>query len=201
MIDRVRNTVINPMVILAICLMCFNPGLAGSDSLFIDKDGKVIVGGNLEVTEKVTAKSFEGNGSELAIESNKSITEIDSRMNTMNNTKLDKAGGVVTGNVSIGTKDNKADLEVTGEIRGKPWYSQEYTWHRGPMRKDPDCNANPPTKMTPSDRTICFLISVGGWLYGGGEVVSIFEKDGYWWLGGSACRRDVQAKARCIGLP
>mgnify|MGYP001182123007 CR=1 FL=1 len=116
MIDKKRNIVINLMVILAVYLMCFNPGPAGSDSLFIDKDGKVTVGGNLEVAEKVKARSFAGNGSELAIESNKSITEIDSRINNMDNTKLDKAGGVVTGNVSIGTKDSKAKLAVNGDV-------------------------------------------------------------------------------------
>ncbi|MEN6489149.1 MAG: hypothetical protein ABFD66_09790 [Smithella sp.] len=128
MIDKKRNTVINLMVILAVCLVFVNLSLADSDSLFIDKDGKVIVGRNLDVTEKVTAKSFEGNGSELALEGNKSITEIDSRMNTMNNAKLDKAGGVITGNVSIGEKDSKAKLDVNGDvnIQGKVSYYGRY---------------------------------------------------------------------------
>lgn len=116
MIDKKGNAVINLMVILAVCLMFVNPGPADSDSLFIDNDGKVMVGGNLEVAEKVKAKSLAGNGSELALEENKSITEIDSRINNMNNAKLDKAGGVVTGNVSIGTKDSKAKLAVNGDV-------------------------------------------------------------------------------------
>jgi hypothetical protein len=97
-----------------------------------------------------------------------------------------------TGNVGVGTPKPNAPLDVKGEIRGKPWTSQEYEWRKG----------NPGTQMTKADRSVCFLTLVSGYFYGGGEVVEITTNaQGYWVLGGIAEQRDVRAKARCMGAP
>jgi hypothetical protein len=82
-------------------------------------------------------------------------------------------------------------LDVKGEIRGKPWFSNEYEW-----KKD-----QPPTRMTRADRSACFLTFLSGKFYGGGEVVEITQSGDYWMLGGKAQAPDVRAKARCIGAP
>jgi hypothetical protein len=86
-----------------------------------------------------------------------------------------------------------APLDVKGEIRGKPWTSQEYEW------KD----VEPQKQMTKADRSVCFLTSaaaLGGW----GESVEIKQDNGYWVLTGTSGRPGefrVRAKARCIGAP
>jgi hypothetical protein len=96
-----------------------------------------------------------------------------------------------TSGVGIGTTNPQAKLDVKGEIRGKLWYSGLYNWHRD----------QPATKMTRSDRTVCFLTKVTGYFYGGGEWVEIVDNGGYWYLQGGAQTRDVAATARCVGAP
>jgi hypothetical protein len=94
--------------------------------------------------------------------------------------------------VGIGSPNPQATLDVKGEIRGKPWYSDAYEWKRyqGPVR------------MTRTDQSICFLTLVSGYFFGQGEVVQVVAgNDGHWWLTGIAGQRDVRAEARCIGAP
>jgi hypothetical protein len=96
------------------------------------------------------------------------------------------------GSVGIGTTDPKARLDVKGEIRGRPWVSEEYEWK---MRE-------PAKRMTKADRSVCFLTLISGQFYGGGEVVQITQSGGYWMLGGITGEvRGVRAKARCMGAP
>jgi|SRR5215469_5081872 len=86
-----------------------------------------------------------------------------------------------------------APLEVTGEIRGKPWISMEYEWNT---------NMGPPTLMTKSDRSICFLTFVSGAFSGEGEGVQVRKEHSYWELSGLGTNKTfVRAKARCIGAP
>ena len=98
--------------------------------------------------------------------------------------------------VAIRKTDPQSALDVQGEVRGKPWYSQTFEWTQG----------QPPVKMTRVDRTVCFLTLVSGQLYGGGEAVQIEEgpgtgEDKKWILTGKSATRDVRAQARCIGVP
>jgi hypothetical protein len=97
--------------------------------------------------------------------------------------------------VAIGKTDPKTPLDVKGEIRGKPWYSQEYEWKQGQAA----------VRMTRVDRTVCFLTLVAGYFYGDGEVLEVGQSavngNTYWTLGGKSQTRGVRAKARCIGAP
>lgn len=96
-----------------------------------------------------------------------------------------------TSGVGIGTTDPHAKLDVKGEIRGKLWYSGPYNWQKDQAA----------TKMTRSDRSVCFLTRVSGYFYGSGEQVEIVENGGFWYLQGKAVQRDVAATARCVGAP
>jgi hypothetical protein len=88
-----------------------------------------------------------------------------------------------------------APLDVKGEIRGLPWRSADYGWTQG---QKPAAR----TKMTRTDRSVCFLTAVTGYFYGGGERVEIVaDGDGYWYLQGKSETRNVGAVARCIGAP
>jgi hypothetical protein len=92
------------------------------------------------------------------------------------------------------TSSLDAPLDVKGEIRGLPWRSADFGWSQGqkPVR----------TKMTRTDRSVCFLTAITGYFYGGGERVEIVaDGDGYWYLQGKSQTRDVGAVARCIGAP
>lgn len=83
-------------------------------------------------------------------------------------------------------------LEVTSEIRGKVWYSQEYEWSQG----------DSPVKMGHSSKCVAFLTYVRGKFEGGGEYVQVYVgSDGYWYLGGASAQSSVRARARCIGTP
>ena len=84
-----------------------------------------------------------------------------------------------------------APLDVSGEIRGKPWTSQEYEWIPG----------RPSTQMTKSDRSVCFLTLVGGSFQAAGEGVGITQENGYWVLTGRSRQNNMRATARCIGAP
>jgi hypothetical protein len=98
-------------------------------------------------------------------------------------------------NVGIGTITPTARLDVKGEIKGKPWVSQQFEW------KQQGKNTPPATRLTKADHTVCFLTFVSGKFYGAGEVVEITQSGGYWMLGGKAGSEFAQAKARCIGAP
>jgi len=97
--------------------------------------------------------------------------------------------------VAIGKTDPKTPLDVKGEIRGKPWYSDVYEWKQGQAA----------VRMTRADRTICFLTLVSGKFFGDGEAVQVgaSEVNGtlYWTLGGESKTSGVRARARCIGAP
>lgn len=84
-----------------------------------------------------------------------------------------------------------AALDVKGEIRGKLWQSGEYSWSVGSV----------PTKMTATNRSICFLTRVSGWFNGRDEFVQITESGGFWMLSGSKNLSSGTSKARCIGAP
>lgn len=94
-------------------------------------------------------------------------------------------------NVGIGTAKPLAPLDVKGEMRGKLWYSETFTWSKGQAEK----------RMTKSDHSACFLTLISGYFYGGGEIVHTYVANGYWYLGGAAEARDVRAEAVCIGAP
>jgi hypothetical protein len=99
--------------------------------------------------------------------------------------------------VGIGKLTAEAPLDVKGEIRGKPWISQEYVW----KQKDYEKSTGEPTKMTREDHSVCFLTFVSGYFLGEGEAAEIKAVGGYWFLTGKSGTRHVQAKARCIGAP
>jgi hypothetical protein len=83
-------------------------------------------------------------------------------------------------------------LDVKGEIRGLPWRSADFAWNQ---------NSKTPTKMTRTDRSVCFLTAVTGYFLGGGEQVQIVASNNYWYLQGKSQTKDVGAVARCIGAP
>lgn len=90
----------------------------------------------------------------------------------------------------------QSQLDVKGEIRGKPWYSDSFSV---------DWNANRRSvKMTRTDRTVCFLTGIRGGFAGFGEQVWIEAgSDTYWYLkvnqGGGG--RDIIGWATCVGAP
>jgi hypothetical protein len=94
------------------------------------------------------------------------------------------------GSVLIGSKDPKTQ-KVTSEIRGKPWFSQEYEW-----KKDQAA-----VTMTRVDRSVCFLTMIAGGFNGISEFAQITEYGDHWMLGGKASNSAVRVKARCIGAP
>ncbi len=82
------------------------------------------------------------------------------------------------------------NMEVTGEIRGKVWYSGEYAWSQGQGH----------VRMGHSSKCVAFLTFVQGKFEGGGEYVMVYvANDGYWYLGGASAQSGVSARARCIG--
>jgi hypothetical protein len=110
-----------------------------------------------------------------------------------------------TGNVGIGTTAANAKLDVNGnavvsggltvkgEIRGKPWTSQEYEWKY---------TRQVPTQMTKADHSVCFLTYAKD-LRGWGESVEIKKNAaGYWALTGtSGPGVQTEARAMCVGVP
>jgi hypothetical protein len=99
--------------------------------------------------------------------------------------------------VGIGKVSPQAPLDVRGEIRGKPWISEEYVW----KQKGYENSTGEPTRMTKKDRSVCFLTYVSGYFNGEGEAVEIKAVGDYWVLTGKSAKYHVQAKARCIGAP
>jgi hypothetical protein len=87
----------------------------------------------------------------------------------------------------------------TGEIRGKPWYSEVYEMSLPGTNNTGSASRS----MTRTDRSVCFLTTVSGKFFGKGEAVSIEQAGQYWVLtvnrgpGGA----DIVARARCIGAP
>src|SRR5688500_9221590 len=55
-----------------------------------------------------------------------------------------------------------------------------------------------PSLMMRVDDGLCYLSAVHGNFRGGGEVVRIWNQDGYWMLGGQSGQHDVGAVATCI---
>ncbi|QLE58030.1 hypothetical protein [Nostoc sp. TCL26-01] len=97
-----------------------------------------------------------------------------------------------------GTKERNLVEAVTitagGEIQGKIWYSDEYTW----------TNGKADVKMGHSNKCVAFITHVQGKFAGGGEqVFTYIGSDGFWYLGGKqgGGGADVAVKARCIGSP
>ena len=90
-------------------------------------------------------------------------------------------------------KGEVARITGDGEVRGKMWYSEEYTWTEG----------MPPIPMEHSDSCVAFLTYVHGDFNGWGEkaFVAINEDDGYWYLFGQGNGHSITAKARCMGMP
>jgi hypothetical protein len=83
-----------------------------------------------------------------------------------------------------------APLDVKGEIRGKLWRSDEFSWKAGAAA----------TKMTRTDHSVCFLTRISGWFNGEQEIVEITEENGFWMLKGNHTSSGT-SKARCIGAP
>lgn len=180
------------------------------DALFIDENGKVKVQ-DLEVNGTITAgevkaDKFTGDGSDMRVGKAGRLDQIVDK-------KFDKVGGTiigplnVNGNVVIGADkpDTGGSLTVNGEIRGKLWYSEEYTW-KCPVKEcnwPPGKNIFPPVKMLKADQGVCFLTFVQGKFAGVGEAVTVNIRDGYWHLSGTqgGGGAGVTAKARCIGMP
>jgi hypothetical protein len=78
-------------------------------AFFIDEQGNVAIATNLNAGGKIKATTFEGDGSALNLEGNKSVTD-----------KLDKTGGTISGKLTIAGKSNNAGpaLNVSGDITG-----------------------------------------------------------------------------------
>jgi hypothetical protein len=183
---------------------------ANDDALFIDENGKVRVqdlevNGNIKAGE-VKADKLTGDGAEMTVGKT-------GRLDQAIDKKLDKAGGTITGSLNVNGKvvigtdkpDTGGSLTVKGEIWGKPWYSEEYTWKcpRKECNYPPGKNLLSPVKMLKADQGICFLTFVQGKFAGAGEAVNVDIRDGYWHLSGTqgAGGGGVTAKARCIGMP
>ncbi|HLP87135.1 MAG TPA: hypothetical protein VK184_00815 [Nostocaceae cyanobacterium] len=105
------------------------------------------------------------------------------------------------GNVGIGTNNPgnyKLNVQgnqfVSGEVRAKIWYSDEYEWSDGKA----------PVRMGKSDKCVAFITYVRGKFAGGGErVFTYIGDDGYWYLSGAQGGegKSILVKARCIGSP
>ena len=78
-------------------------------AFFIDEQGNITVATNLSAGGNIKARTLEGDGTALNLESNKSINE-----------KLDKAGGTISGKLTIAGKSDNAGpaLNVAGDIGG-----------------------------------------------------------------------------------
>ena len=63
-----------------------------------------------------------------------------------------------------------------------------YEWRQG----------NPAIRMMSVRDGLCYLSGVQGKFLGGGELVSIWNKNGYWWLGGKSMQHGVAAEAMCV---
>lgn len=96
--------------------------------------------------------------------------------------------------VGIGKSNPGTSLDVAGEIRGKPWFSDEYE-----LRIPNGGTAS--RSLTRADRSVCFLTTVSGHFAGGGESVSVIQQEGIWVLYGESHQEGVRARARCIGAP
>ncbi len=55
-----------------------------------------------------------------------------------------------------------------------------------------------PRRMMRVDDGFCYLTAVHGNFRGGGEVVRIWNQDGYWMLGGQSGQQDVTGVATCV---
>jgi len=84
---------------------------SGTRAFFIDEQGNVAVATNLDAGGKIKARTFEGDGSALNLEGNKSI-------NVLQVQKLDKTGGAISGKLAIAGKSSGAGpaLNVDGDI-------------------------------------------------------------------------------------
>ena len=87
--------------------------------------------------------------------------------------------------------DSSGNVDVKGELRGRPWVSRMYEWKQGQGKQ----------QMTRVDRSVCFLTLVAGKFMGAGEVVEIVSENNYWYLQGVSNQQAVRAQARCIGTP
>jgi hypothetical protein len=193
-------------------------GIGKGPEVPLDVNGNARVGGDLNLTGKlVSTGAIEAASSDLyftktdhdhsaignaagyaAIENSKNYNGlmILGRMNDSKTRRVVRMWDYI----GIGGGPDKipqAQLDVVGEIRGKPWVSAEYEWSC-PSR----CSDQPGTKMTKTDHSVCFLTYVSGMFYGGGEVVEIVDSGGYWVLKGAEGQYyPIKAKARCIGAP
>lgn len=69
--------------------------------------------------------------------------------------------------------------------------SKDFSWYQGQAE----------VKMIKKGGGICFLTYVSGKFEGGEEAVSIFEKQGYWYLEGRSHQEGVSARAVCWEFP
>ena len=83
----------------------------------------------------------------------------------------------------------KMKMTSDGVFHAKIWNSREYTWNQGQI----------PVVMAPTSKAVCFLTGVGGKFEGSGEYVRVYASGGYWYLGGDSDKKDVHARAICIG--
>lgn len=101
--------------------------------------------------------------------------------------------------VGIARADPKVALDVIGEIRGKPWRSQEFEWTQGEDNSNNTKDFS--VKMTRVDRSVCFLTGIRGKFQGREERVNIVESGNYWYLQGRSQQIHIRVTARCIGAP
>ncbi len=101
--------------------------------------------------------------------------------------------------VGIGRGDPKVPLDVIGEIRGKPWVSNEYEWSQG--EGDSNNTKDFSVQMTRVDRSVCFLTGIRGKFQGREERVDIVQIGNYWHLQGRSQQIHIRVRARCIGAP
>ena len=93
------------------------------DALFIDQEGNIRIGGNLDVEGGVKAKKYEGDGSALTVGDEKGGPTVKEALER----KLDKSGGKMTGDLTIdstgaitipaGTTDQRQTSSQNGALR------------------------------------------------------------------------------------
>jgi hypothetical protein len=154
--------------------------------------GKGLIAGDSDLYFSTTSHQHTGQGNQTGFAAIENAQNYNSLMILGRSTTAGRMVGMWD-RVGIGKGNPQAPLDVNGEIRGKPWISEEY--------EVIPRNGIASRQMTKSDHTVCFLTTVSGKFMGGGENVAISERNGYWFLDGSGFQTGVLFRARCMGAP
>lgn len=124
-IKRMRPSLLATVIftIILVFACCQYGSAADDDALFINPEGDVRVGKSLEVGGTVSAQAFKGDGAALNLEGNDLTRGLDEK-------KFDRTGGTVSGNVSIGSVNSRANLDVNGNVQVKGLVSSTGRYQR-----------------------------------------------------------------------